>query len=56
MKDILELRRKVSVDPEPEDTDASDGQPPLLSCVKGPKRRLRKGKKSRSKQIVRRRS
>ena len=47
-EEILELRRKVSVVPEPEDMDASVGQPPELLCVKGLKRELRRGTKSRS--------
>ena len=55
-EEILKLRRKVSVVPEPEDMDASDGSTPRLVTRKRSKARAPKGKKSRSLLIARRRS
>ena len=47
-EEILELRRKVSVVPEPEDMDASDGSTPRAVMRKKSEARAPKGKKSRS--------
>ena len=44
-EEILELRRKVSVVPEPEDMDASDGSTPRPAMRKRSKARAPKGKK-----------
>ena len=55
-EEILELRRKVSVVPEPEDLDASDGSTPRPALRKRSKARAPKGKKSTFQQTVRRRS
>ena len=43
-EEILELRRKVSVVPEPEDMDASDGSTPRAVMRKKSKARVSKGK------------
>ena len=47
-EEILELRRKVSVVPELEDMDASDGSTPRPTTRERSKGRAPKGKKSRS--------
>ena len=47
-EEILELRRKVSVVPEPEDMDASDGSTPRPVTRKKSKARAPREKKSRS--------
>ena len=44
-EEILELRRKVSVVPEPEDMDDSDGSTPRVVMRKKPKARASKGNK-----------
>ena len=44
-EEILELRRKVSVVPEPEDMDASDGSTPRPAMRKRSKARASKGKR-----------
>ena len=44
-EEILELRRKVSVVPETEDMDDSDGSTPRVVMRKKPKARASKGEK-----------